>query len=104
MPLTVAVAKPVPELSPPRVSPSKTPSDRDEPQTEKHTDECTTKRFRGTVIFFRGCFGWVTSDDVRTDWSVNPQGKSWIEIHNAISSQEQLQFHCEPWDGRDFPG
>jgi len=83
---TVPEAKLVAEPSPTPVGPSKTLAtpDREEPQIEKHTDMCTTKRFRGTVRFFRGCFGWVTSDDVRTDRSVNPQGKSSTEIHNAI--------------------
>jgi hypothetical protein len=42
------------------------------------------KRFWGTVRWFRGCYGWVTCDNVRTDRTVNPQGYCTTEITNAI--------------------
>jgi hypothetical protein len=42
------------------------------------------RRYWGKIRWARGSLGWVTSDSVRTDRTVNPQGYSLTEITNAI--------------------
>lgn len=54
------------------------------PTPSPQIENCKNRRHKGRIQYFRGCQGWVTSDDVSVDRSVNPLGKSWTEITNAI--------------------